>query len=94
MHSALEPQNGGHLENPGELRCLVEIDMLQSACGEYQPHSPHMTRRMSSWARLGRCSQDTASRDIDDLIKRGILVRNPGGGRSTSYSLAEGEVGG
>ena len=43
----------------------------------------------SKWAKLGKCSQDTASRDIDDLIRRGILVRNPGGGRSTSYSLAE-----
>lgn len=43
----------------------------------------------SKWAKLGKCSQDTASRDIDDLIKREILVKNPGGGRSTSYSLAE-----
>lgn len=43
----------------------------------------------SKWAKLGKCSQDTASRDIDDLIKRGILVKNPGGGRSTSYSLAD-----
>ena len=41
----------------------------------------------SRWARMGSCSQDTASRDIDDLIRRGILIRNPGGGRSTSYSL-------
>lgn len=45
----------------------------------------------SKWARLGKCSQDTAIRDIDDLIGHGILVRNPGGGRSTSYSLAEAE---
>lgn len=43
----------------------------------------------SKWAKLGKCSQDTASRDIDDLLKRGILVKNPGGGRSTSYSLAD-----
>lgn len=42
----------------------------------------------SKWAKLSKCSQDTASRDIDDLLKRGILVKNPGGGRSTSYSLA------
>lgn len=42
----------------------------------------------SKWAKLGKCSQDTASRDIDDLLKRGILIKNPGGGRSTSYSLA------
>jgi Fic family protein len=43
----------------------------------------------SKWAALGKTSQDTASRDIDDLVKRGILVKDPAGGRSTSYSLAE-----
>jgi Fic family protein len=41
------------------------------------------------WARLVKCSHDTALRDIQDLMSRGILVRNPGGGRSTSYSLAQ-----
>jgi Fic family protein len=41
----------------------------------------------SKWATLGKCSQDTASRDIDDLVKRGILVKDAAGGRSTSYSL-------
>jgi Fic family protein len=41
----------------------------------------------SKWAIIGKCSQDTASRDIDDLIKRKILKKNPEGGRSTSYSL-------
>lgn len=43
----------------------------------------------SKWASLARCSQDTASRDIDDLLKRKVLVKNPGGGRSTSYALRE-----
>ena len=43
----------------------------------------------SQWARMTRCSQDTALRDIADLMERGILVRNPEGGRSTSYALAE-----
>ncbi len=41
----------------------------------------------SKWAKLTKTSQDTASRDIDDLIKKGILVRGPAGGRSTSYDL-------
>jgi Fic family protein len=41
----------------------------------------------SKWATLGKCSQDTASRDIDDLVKRAILVKDGAGGRSTSYSL-------
>jgi len=43
----------------------------------------------SKWAILTKASQDTAGRDIDDLLKRGVLVKNPGGGRSTSYSLVE-----
>jgi Fic family protein len=43
----------------------------------------------SKWARLATCSQDTALRDIDDLVRRGVLVRDSAGGRSTSYSLAE-----
>ncbi|HET6941682.1 MAG TPA: Fic family protein [Sphingomicrobium sp.] len=41
----------------------------------------------SKWAALTKSSQDTAGRDIDDLLNRGILVKNPGGGRSTSYSI-------
>lgn len=43
----------------------------------------------SKWARLAKCSQDTAYRDILDLIERGILRKSAAGGRSTSYSLAE-----
>jgi len=42
----------------------------------------------SKYAILAKCSQDTAIRDIDDLIKQDILTKDPGGGRSTSYSLA------
>jgi Fic family protein len=43
----------------------------------------------SKWAKVAKCSQDTALRDIDDLVRRGILVKDAAGGRSTSYSLAE-----
>jgi Fic family protein len=42
----------------------------------------------SKWAKLAKCSQDTAHRDILDLVQRGALKRDPGGGRSTSYSFA------
>lgn len=41
----------------------------------------------SKWAALTKCSQDTAHRDILDLVARGALKKDPGGGRSTSYSL-------
>jgi len=42
----------------------------------------------SKYAKLGKCSPDTALRDIQDLLERGIIVKNPGRGRSTSYRLA------
>ena len=41
----------------------------------------------SKWAKLENTSPDTALRDINDLVARGILKRDGGGGRSTSYSL-------
>jgi len=43
----------------------------------------------SKWAKLEKCSQDTALRDIEDLIKKGALTKDSAGGRSTSYSLAK-----
>ncbi len=41
----------------------------------------------SKYAKMAKCSLDTALRDIRDLLERGLLVKNPGGGRSTSYRL-------
>jgi Fic family protein len=44
----------------------------------------------SKYAKLAKCSPDTALRDIQDLVVRGVLARNASGGRSTSYRLADG----
>ena len=41
----------------------------------------------SKWARIAKCSQDTALRDILELVKKGILVKDSAGGRSTNYLL-------
>ena len=41
----------------------------------------------AKWAKIAKCSHDTALRDIQDLIEKGFLVQNAGGSRSTSYSL-------
>jgi Fic family protein len=41
----------------------------------------------SKWAKIEKCSQDTALRDIEDLMKRRVLAKDAAGGRSTSYSL-------
>ncbi len=43
----------------------------------------------SKYARMAKCSHDTALRDIKRLLERGILRKNERGGRSTSYRLAE-----
>jgi len=39
------------------------------------------------WAKITKCSKDTAIRDINDLINKGILQKQPAGGRSTNYKL-------
>lgn len=46
----------------------------------------------SKYAKLAKCSTDTALRDIRELVARGILVQNPAGGRSTSYRLADADA--
>ena len=43
----------------------------------------------SKWAVITKTSPDTALRDISDLVDRGILKKDPGGGRSTAYSLSD-----
>ena len=43
----------------------------------------------SKYAKLAKCSAETALRDIKELLERGILVQDEAGGRSTSYHLAE-----
>jgi Fic family protein len=43
----------------------------------------------SKWAKLAKCSQDTANRDIAALIELGILRKGEAGGRSTSYRINE-----
>ena len=41
----------------------------------------------SKWAKINKCSQDTALRDIQDLMKKDILQKEASGGRSTNYGL-------
>ena len=41
----------------------------------------------SKWAKMCKCSKDTALRDIQDLEQKGILQKESGGGRSTSYVI-------
>src|SRR5450432_4487452 len=43
----------------------------------------------SKWAKIAKCSSDTAVRDINDLLQRGILEKEAAGGRSTNYNLMD-----
>ena len=42
----------------------------------------------TKWAKLTKCSQDTAMRDIQNLLDNGVLVKEDAGGRSTGYGLS------
>jgi Fic family protein len=44
--------------------------------------------KSSKWAKIAKCSPDTALRDIKDLIEKGILQQEKAGGRSTNYELS------
>lgn len=46
----------------------------------------------SKWAAICKCSADTALRDINELMSRGVLRKMAGGGRSTGYELNEPEA--
>jgi Fic family protein len=43
----------------------------------------------TKWAKIAKCSHDTALRDIVDLIKQGVLEKEAGGSKNTSYNLVE-----
>jgi Fic family protein len=43
----------------------------------------------SKWAKIAKCSPDTALRDIQDLLNKNILKKNPSGGRNTNYKLVD-----
>jgi len=69
----------GWLCGPGRVRQRLMINKLLDG----------FTGKLTSskWSKITGCSQDTAQRDIMDLVEKGIMLKAPAGGRSTSYSL-------
>lgn len=43
----------------------------------------------SKWAKIAKCSKDTAIRDINELINKGLLQKEAAGGRSTNYEIKQ-----
>ncbi len=69
-------------EHPfNERQCLIVNRMLESDFKGFM--------NTSKYAKLAKCSNDAALRDIQDLKARGIFIQNAGGGRSTSYRLPD-----
>ena len=62
-------------------QCLIINCMLED---DFEGHM-----NTSKYAKLAKCSNDTALRDIQELKNRGIFLQNSGGGRSTSYRLTD-----
>lgn len=73
-------------KNPANTLNERQQDMLNRLLDGFEG-----TLTSSKYATIEKCSPDTALRDITDLLERGILVKDEGGGRSTSYSLAAAE---
>ncbi len=59
-----------------------QIKMIELLFGNF---SGNLTT--SKWAKINKCSQDTALRDIQDLIENKVLKKSDSGGRSTNYQL-------
>ena len=88
---------------PGFGRCFEELDALARACtplvaGRLGYQVKLLDKLLgdfegkltsSKWAAIAKCSPDTALRDINDLVVRGVLRKTDGGGRSTGYVLSE-----
>lgn len=64
-----------------------------------EPGSPPATaswgtsRLSKKWAILGKCSAASTQRDIADLVEKGILRRNQGSSKNTSYAIADAHQG-
>jgi Fic family protein len=59
-----------------------QIVMLNKLLGDFEGKL-----NTGKWAKMTKCSPDTALRDIQDLIVKGILGKDNAGGRSTSYTI-------
>lgn len=72
---------GGH----SFMDCIPTARMNLDLLPPGHVYNSHM--RTSKHARPAKCSTDTALRDTQDLKARGVFIRNPDGGRGTSYRL-------
>jgi Fic family protein len=75
-----------HFEAPEADRLEEEMRQFISWFNEDKHMDPVIS---SKWAKITKTSPDTALRDIQDLLNKNILMKEVGGGRSTSYVLID-----
>ena len=63
---------------------LIALAVLVALLGDFEGKL-----NTAKWAKMTKVSQDTAGRDINELLALGILEKDAAGGRSTSYKLKE-----
>lgn len=69
-------------KNAGKIRNERQQKMLNKLMDNFEGNLT-----TSKWAKMMKSSQDTALRDITDLVNKGVLVKAKSGGRSTHYEL-------
>ena len=86
-----ETQHGAVLARAAFWRCHAHepFSARQKAVLDRVMHRFVGKLTAKKWATLGKCSIATAQRDINDLLARRLLIRNPGGSKRTSYRIAE-----
>ncbi len=96
LDALIQAINSGiyHLDQQLKRECmklkLVGIPLNRRQLGMVNLLMGEFPKKLTStkWARITKCSPDTALRDITDLVSQGVLIRDGAGGRSTIYSLA------
>ena len=85
-----ETQHGAVLARAAFWRCHAHepFSARQKAVLDRVMHRFVGKLTAKKWATLGKCSIATAQRDINDLVARRLLIRNPGGSKRTSYRIA------
>ena len=65
----------------------VAVYLLNNFASEFGLDGFDGKLKTSKWAKITKCSADTALRDVKDLIDKGVLKQEESGGRSTNYEL-------
>lgn len=87
MSGAVHRQKVHYESSPAQLLDAEMLDFLAWFNADQKVDGVDVKLTSRKWAAIGKCSQDTALRDITDLVEHGALKRSEASGRSNSYEL-------